>query len=122
MTTIYNRVKFKSFSRLSEIDPVKKSEWSSWSEPVKTGEGGAPFQPPHPEVLTARISSIQFRIHRPAWRGEPVKHYIFELARDQGCAVLSTLDWDREDKVIVPVKSTFEPCTDFLHWDPMKGD
>ena len=86
-----------------------------------TPAGLPPSQPPHPELLTAKITSLLFRIWRTQWNGIPIKHYVFELAEDLECAVLNNLDWTEVPSVIVKVNSTFDPYVDFLRGAPFKG-
>jgi hypothetical protein len=106
---------------LVQIGAALAGPWSSWSPSITTPVGLPPSQPPHPELLTAKITSLKFRIWRTQWNGIPVKHYVFELAEDTQCAVLNNLIWNKVPPVIVPVNSTFAPYVDFLRGDPFKG-
>ena len=60
---VYRRVAFSSRSVLVGT-AMKHSAWTTWSSPIFVGSGSPPDQPPHPEVLRPRITSIEFRIWR----------------------------------------------------------
>ena len=120
-SVLYRSVSEIRRSSLVDIGPTVYSDWSPWSSSVQTPAGKPPSQPPHPEVLAARITSVEFRIWRTQWNGKPVKHYIFEMAADNECAVLNNLNWEEIPRVIIPVNSTFSPYIDFLRGDPFKG-
>ena len=117
----YDYVGFQRRARLADIGPAKSSSWTTWSTVVTTGVGHRPSQPPHPEVLRPRVTSVDFRIHRSLWNGKPIVRYIFEMAEDLNCDSLNNLVWDLISPVTVYVNNTFQPYVDFRRGDPNKG-
>ena len=108
----YNYQTFQQRSQLA-AHPLEHSDWTPWSQTFFTSAGSPPSQPPHPIVLTPRITSIEFRIVRAQWNGIPIAYYEFEMAPDQNCDSLNSLFWNVVKPVQIYVNSTFEPFVDF---------
>jgi hypothetical protein len=72
-------------------------------------------------VKSAGFFSVDFEIHRGAWNGIQIKHYVFELAKDTGCDSLQNMNWNEIEAVIVPTNSSFETSLIFKRGERDKG-
>ena len=119
-SVVYSSVDKSDPQLLLSETPYFTSKWTPWEHYV-TGRGSAPSAPPRPSVVSAGFFSVDFEIHRAAWNGIPVSHYLFELAKDTACDSLQNLEWYKIQAVKVPCNSSFEPSIIFKRGERDKG-